>query len=228
MQVRVDPSDNTTDEDPGDALTIAAIFAEVFELASVDIDDDFFELGGDLLLAEAAMTAIEKRFGPILSIAALYESPTPRALAGLLKDARASGDTRVLLTINPNGSPPPLFCVHGSEGQSVLPSRLSQAIGNRALYAYRAIGLEGGERPVTTIEAMADTYLKSILSICPAWPPCHAWPVCRLSGGVRNGATSPCRRQTSRRAHLDRSSVAQRSAPSPSSRVWSGRSGKRK
>ena len=170
MDASIELPGDTIAGDLGDASIIAGFFAEAFERDSVGVDDDFFELGGDSLMAAAVMTAIEQRFGPVFPISALFEAPTPRTLAGMLNPAGAGYDTRVLLKINPQGSSPPLFCVHGSDGESVLPSRLSQAVGDRALYAFRAIGLEGGERPNASVEAMADAYFEAVLSTCPSGP----------------------------------------------------------
>src|SRR5689334_9389530 len=64
---------------------IATIFAEVFSLDQVGANDDFFELGGDSLLAEVLCTAVYQRIGHHLEISALFENGSPKKLAGLLR-----------------------------------------------------------------------------------------------------------------------------------------------
>ena len=152
------------------AAEIAEIFAQVFERDSVGIDDDFFGLGGDSLMAATVMAAVEGRFKIALSISALLEAPTPRSLAEILPDIEAGGVVAALLEINGHGARPPIIYVHGSDGEFVLPPRFSNAIGNRSFYAFRAIGLEKGEVPFASIESTAGAYRNAVLSTCPSGP----------------------------------------------------------
>lgn len=63
-----------------------ATFAEVLGTANVGADSNFFELGGHSLLAVECMLAFEKRTGERISITQFLNHPTPRGMAGLLKD----------------------------------------------------------------------------------------------------------------------------------------------
>jgi len=152
------------------ADAVAELFAETFEREAVGLDEDFFRLGGDSLLGAVLMSAIEKRFGLVLSISMLLETPTPRALADAIFEKNASRIVPCLISINPDGTLPTIFCVHGNVGESVAPLRLSAAIGGRAFFAFRAIGLEQGELPLTTTEAIATSYLTGITEVRPRGP----------------------------------------------------------
>ncbi len=149
------------------AVAVAEIFATLFEVDSVGIDEDFFRLGGDSLVAEALTDEIERRFGVGLSISALVEASTPRTIAAAVAaaEAEAKSSERNLLSIRPVGKGPALFCVHGMDGESFFPQQLSVALDeDRPLYGFRAFGLKPGERPLGRVEAMAEEYLVSVLS----------------------------------------------------------------
>ena len=64
---------------------IAMLFAEVFSLDHVGVNDDFYELGGDSLLAEVLSLAISERAGHRLEIPSLFKHGSPRQIAALLK-----------------------------------------------------------------------------------------------------------------------------------------------
>jgi thioesterase domain-containing protein/acyl carrier protein len=158
---------------------IARLFAEAFELPSVNLEDDFFQLGGDSLIGQSLMTAIEERFGVSLSLSVLLEAPTPRSLAGVIAERRrasARGNVRPrdlpphLIAINRTGAPPPMFLVHGNTGESVAPQQLSEAFAGRSFFAFRAPGLEQGEGFLNTMDAFASNYLSVIHRLYPKDP----------------------------------------------------------
>ncbi|WP_246749727.1 phosphopantetheine-binding protein [Mesorhizobium caraganae] len=55
----------------GPAQAIAGIFAQELQLASVGLDDNFFDLGGDSLAAETLVLAVQSRFGVKLQTSVL-------------------------------------------------------------------------------------------------------------------------------------------------------------
>ncbi|MUL83999.1 MULTISPECIES: acyl carrier protein [unclassified Mycolicibacterium] len=59
---------------------IVQIFRRVLNTPRVNTDSDFFELGGDSLLATRVLSAIAREFGPELSWEDFIENPSAEGL----------------------------------------------------------------------------------------------------------------------------------------------------
>src|ERR1700750_108284 len=70
-------------------VTVAEIWSELFEQNDILPEDDFFELGGDSLLAVWLMEAIAERTGRELPLSLLLEGATIRQLASAIDSHRA-------------------------------------------------------------------------------------------------------------------------------------------
>ncbi|MEU1516189.1 type I polyketide synthase [Streptomyces sp. NPDC005811] len=64
---------------------VAAVWSAMLGIGNVALDDDFFELGGNSLTAVELMSHLRAEFGIDLSIAAMFDFPTPRTLAKELR-----------------------------------------------------------------------------------------------------------------------------------------------
>ncbi|MFJ7907175.1 non-ribosomal peptide synthase/polyketide synthase [Kitasatospora sp. NPDC096204] len=86
---------------------LAAIWAEVLGLDAVGAEDDFFDLGGDSVLAARTLTRIAERLGARLTLRDVFTARTVAALAPLLdQPATAAPDEPVPPA--PRGEPLPL------------------------------------------------------------------------------------------------------------------------
>ena len=74
--------------------TLAAIWAEVLQLRSIGVDDDFFALGGDSLLAAQALTCIHERLQIRVEVSGLFDAPTVAEMAAHLERLIVSGEAQ--------------------------------------------------------------------------------------------------------------------------------------
>ena len=150
---------------------LAALWANVLQVRSIGIRDNFFELGGNSLLAARLFAQIENRLGKHLPLAALFQFPTIEQLANCLRDSDTSKPWSSLVAIQPEGSRPPLFCVHAAGANVLIYRPLSRHLGNdQPVYALQAQGLDGRTTPLTSVEEMAALYLKEMRAFQPQGP----------------------------------------------------------
>lgn len=69
----------------------AALFAAVLNVDLVGATDEFFDLGGDSLLAEELALRIEQTFGTEFPLHSLFDYGSPRAIAGFLRGEDRAG-----------------------------------------------------------------------------------------------------------------------------------------
>ena len=149
---------------------LLAIFQEVLR-RPIGIDDDFFASGGHSLLAARLFVQIEKRMGVKLPLATLFQSPTVRSLADRIEEGIETPSWNSLVPIQTQGSKPPLFLVHGAEGNVLLYRNLAESLGtDQPVYGLQSQGLAGEEVLEPTLENIAAKYVEEIQSVQPAGP----------------------------------------------------------
>jgi phthiocerol/phenolphthiocerol synthesis type-I polyketide synthase E len=142
---------------------LSRIWCELLGLETIALDQNFFDLGGDSSLAVRMFSQIEELFGAKLPLATLYEAPTIEELARIVRGEVSSSGWSPLVTIQPLGSRPPIFCMHGAGGTVLIYRDLSQHLGlDQPFYGLQSQGLDGDRPPLTTIEEMAALYVKEI------------------------------------------------------------------
>jgi len=155
---------------------LAEWWQELLGVEHVNQDDDFFELGGHSLTGVRLFAKIEKTYQVRLDLANLFKARTVRQLAELIRkfktpDGAESTSWSALVPIQPNGSRPPLFCVHAL-GPSVLFYRqLAELLGpDQPFYALQSPLASGAKKRETSIEELASIYTKELLSLFPDGP----------------------------------------------------------
>jgi amino acid adenylation domain-containing protein len=150
---------------------LAQVWQRVLGVKSVGVRDNFFELGGYSLLAVRLFAQIENRFGRNLPLATLFQSSTVEQLAAVLRETAPQQAWSSLVAIQPNGSRPPLFCVHAAGANVLIYRPLARHLGpDQPVYALQAQGLDGQNKPYVRIEDMAAYYIKEMRVLQPQGP----------------------------------------------------------
>jgi acyl-CoA synthetase (AMP-forming)/AMP-acid ligase II/thioesterase domain-containing protein/acyl carrier protein len=148
---------------------VAAIWEELFDVSSIGADDDFFDLGGDSLMAAALMAAIEETCGRVLSPAVLLEASTVARLAAAVFREEDSFD-EPLTALRDSGTRTPLFFVHNDDGRGLYTYNLARSLDtDRPVYAVHLHGLAKHSLP-GTVEAIATDRLLAVRAGRPHGP----------------------------------------------------------
>jgi thioesterase domain-containing protein len=148
------------------------LWREVFSQSprSLDANSDFFALGGDSMKAARLFALVGREFSVDLPLATLFEAPTPRQLVRCIAGRDWVAPWVSLVSIQPAGSRPPLFLVHGGAGNVISFRFVADCLQDRPVYGLQAHGLKAGSQPLETIEEMATHYLQSVRSVWPHGP----------------------------------------------------------
>jgi hypothetical protein len=102
---------------PASELELAVVdcWKSVLNAKTLDLDDNFFDVGGHSLLALRMFALLNKQLGWTPPISLLAEASTPRAFADALQRFRALPAT-CIVAMQGQGSQPPLYFIHHSLG----------------------------------------------------------------------------------------------------------------
>ncbi|SDY47454.1 amino acid adenylation domain-containing protein [Amycolatopsis xylanica] len=147
---------------------IAGIWTKVMRRDTVSVLDDFFESGGNSLIAVALVNKINKEFRTMLPLQVVFEAPTVEKLATLVD----CGDGRTcsrLVRLRSEGSGSPIFCWPGLGGYAMNLRTLAGKI-DRPFLGVQAYGINAGETPYRTIREMAAADVEVIRRLQPSGP----------------------------------------------------------
>ena len=150
---------------------LARVWRQLFMCDDVDLTADFFQMGGDSLMAVQMAVQLERLLGRRIPIATLFEATTISSLARLMADESWVPAWKSLVALQPSGSQTPLFVVHGKGGDVFYAQRFARMLGpDQPVYGIRASEIEGQEIPQGGIEEMARGYAREIRSLQPEGP----------------------------------------------------------
>ncbi len=146
---------------------LAGIYAQVLGLERVGVDESFFDLGGDSLLAMRAIAAINTSLDIHLAVRTLFYAPAVRSLSQQLGRHDSAVEV-VPVEVLKEGTGVPLCCIHDGFGLS---------------WSYRALGNyldcpiiginqipQNDEAEPGSIRSMAASYADRLQAVYPAGP----------------------------------------------------------
>ena len=143
------------------------MWIKLLKVPAVGPQDDFFDLGGESLIAMRLILDIEARYGRRIDAAALAESPTIEAIAAMLGGASSERRVTTQVALAQGPAAPgraPLFLFHPIGGHVFAYTELARALGaERRVVAFRALGVEGEDTPLDRVHQLAERYLSEIL-----------------------------------------------------------------
>jgi len=152
-------------------LRLIRIWERVLQRSGIGREDNFFELGGHSLQAVRLAAEIDKLLGRRIPIATLFQSPTIASFARRLTDDQWAPAWSSLVPLQPLGSKPPLFLIHGWGGDVYVFLDLARRINaDQPVYGIQAVGLDELGPRHASVEEMARHYAQEIRSVQPEGP----------------------------------------------------------
>jgi acyl-CoA synthetase (AMP-forming)/AMP-acid ligase II/thioesterase domain-containing protein len=145
---------------------ILDIWQRLLRRTDIGIHDDFFEAGGDSLLAAQMFLEVESAVGHRLSLSALAEALTIRQLADSAA-MKASGDSELVTKVKDGAGTPFFFCHGDYETHGFYASKLAALLdSDQAVYLVQP-PRDVDEASELIMEEMALLYLPRLLALQP-------------------------------------------------------------
>ncbi|MFF2744197.1 amino acid adenylation domain-containing protein [Kitasatospora sp. NPDC058048] len=141
-------------------MTLHTIWRRVLLHPGIGISDNFFDLGGTSISAIKVALAVREEFGETLPIRDLVQNPTIEALAERLRAGASGAPDGNLVEFRRGDGRQRVVCVHPAGGTAFCYLPLAAALPDRVgVLGVQSPGINPGETPLPTVEAMAEQYL---------------------------------------------------------------------
>ena len=151
--------------------SLLEIWRDVLGQKSIGVNDNFFDIGGQSLLAVRVFSRIADRFDKTLPLSALYGSPTVAQLATLLEDKPPAAEDLVVIPLQPDGARPPLFCLGGIDGHVFNYRSLARLLApDQPVYGLQVDGVDTDSPTLERIEDIAAFLIRHVRRVQPSGP----------------------------------------------------------
>lgn len=156
-----------------------SIWTDLLDYPDIGVMDNFFEVGGNSLLATQVVLQAATKFECNVPLRVLFEYPVLAdwvAEIERIKLLEASKGTKLdsekcIVKIQQKGEKTPLFFIHPVGGTVSCYFTLARQLGeDQPFYAFQDHGFVEENSTLDSVEKMADHYLKEILEVQPEGP----------------------------------------------------------
>ncbi|MBC8756868.1 amino acid adenylation domain-containing protein [Kordia sp. YSTF-M3] len=145
---------------------VTEIWEKLLGVEKIGINDDFFDLGGHSLTATKMIALIEREFDFQLPISILFEHPSIKKIADVIRSKNESNEAKILVPIHTEGTKTPIFCAPPGGGNVLIYNDLSKELGSeQPLYAFQSSGIDMKSEILESIEEMATLFIKEMQKI---------------------------------------------------------------
>ncbi|GAA3853802.1 hypothetical protein GCM10022243_19250 [Saccharothrix violaceirubra] len=149
---------------------VARAWAKVMKTEDVSVHDEFFERGGNSLLAVMLVQEVNRTLNVALPLQVIFDESTVAGLARHV-DLRDTRPASRLVPLRVEEVHRPVFCWPGLGGYPMNLRLLATSIGTgRPFYGIQAEGINEGETPYPTIADMAAADAERITRLQPVGP----------------------------------------------------------
>jgi amino acid adenylation domain-containing protein len=152
-------------------LELIEMWEDLLRVKPIGVNDNFFDLGGHSMMAVRLFARIEEKFKVRMPLATLFQSPTIKELAKVLRAKEPSQLGDLLVPLQGSGSGSPLFLLHAADGDVLNYTAFVRSYGpGRPIYGIQSRGINGEAQPLTSIEEMGTQYVHAVQKIRPHGP----------------------------------------------------------
>ncbi len=150
---------------------LISIWRSLLDIPKIDVQDNFFDLGGNSLLAAQMIDQIERFFGVKLPLDTVwFRGGAIESLALLLRDHARANEDSPLVKIK-DGEGPPLFFVHVRGGHLSDYYHLARCLSpDQTVFGLQARGIFKEEYPDCNVSSMAGHCIQSMRKVQKTGP----------------------------------------------------------
>ncbi len=160
-------------EPPSNSLEEKLLFLweDQLGISEIGVTDNFFDVGGDSLIATLLILNIEKELGRDLPVTTFIKASNIREQAQLLENKNIDSEFKPLIPIREEGNTPPLFFIPGHGGHPTRIFDLANKLDiNTPIYAFQENKTRRGFTKKNNIKDRSTEYVKLIKEISPNGP----------------------------------------------------------
>jgi thioesterase domain-containing protein len=152
-------------------IQLLLLWRSMLGVESITGDTNVFSLGVSSLSILRLVTRMNSLYSMGFGLASLIAAPTVKMVAELVRRRYAPNTATSLVPIQPVGTKPPLYIVHGAGGNVVNFYSLTTRIGaDQPVYGVQAQALEANRPALHRMEDLAAHYLNEIRRVQPKGP----------------------------------------------------------